>query len=54
MKKEEEFGKPTIDVAFRHMMSNNNVAISLINRIVLEFRECNRLIEIRIDQNRSE
>jgi hypothetical protein len=49
MKKEEEFWKPTIDVAFRNMISNNNVAISLINSFVHEFRDCNRLTEIRRD-----
>jgi hypothetical protein len=49
MKKEEEFANPTIDVAFRHMISNNNVSISLINSFMLEFRESNRLSEIRRD-----
>jgi hypothetical protein len=30
----EEFAKPTIDAAFRHMVSKSEVAISLINSLI--------------------
>jgi hypothetical protein len=49
MKIEDEFSKKTIDIAFRHMMSNNNVAISLINSFMSDFLEGNRVTKIRRD-----